>query len=235
MERNSKLELKKLFNLIQDDVARIEKQLENPQGSGELWRELNVQYSMMLPEVIKHVSVGAKVFGLTGIEFNYNSELSQLKSALLTWLVMNEGELEFNLENIANEAKAMLDDPLPNSLEEQLKYLLLESKIYIAKSDFGEKRIGLEKIWDAFERLKTIESTNKKHSVEKIISEISGDDKELKKMLDDEFTLLTTIGNSYSIRHHEITQQKIPSSAYVEYLYFRMLALISFVLNVQDS
>lgn len=51
-------------------------------------------------------------------------------------------------------------------------------------------------------------------------------------MLDNEFRELTKIGNSYSIRHSEITQKKLPNSQFIEYLYFRMLSLISCILNL---
>ena len=110
----------------------------------------------------------------------------------------------------------------------------MESKLYILKKDFKEKKIGLEKIWDAFERLKTMKSSNKKNSIERIIDEVSDGDGELKLIIDEEFRLLTNIGNSYSIRHHEVDQKQFSNNEYMEYFYFRMLALISFVLNMMS-
>ena len=105
-------------------------------------------------------------------------------------------------------------------------------KIYISKEDYNQKKIGLEKIWDAFERLKTIKGIDKKVSINTIIAHITNGDKEISQMLDNEFRELTKIGNSYSIRHSEITQKKLPNSQFIEYLYFRMLSLISCILNL---
>lgn len=228
------MEKNKILSLIQEDIGKIEVQLNNRNGSGELWENLKVKYSIILPEFIKHVKASGKIAAM-GQEFDYRPELKKLKTAFLTWITVNENELEFSMENIDNEAKALLQNALPDSVEEEIKNLILESKIYIVRKDFIEKKIGLEKIWDAFERIKTIKSANKKQSAEKIISEISNNDKELEKLIDDEFRLLTTIGNSYSIRHHEMDQRKLPNNQYVEYFYFRMLSLISCVLNLMND
>lgn len=108
----------------------------------------------------------------------------------------------------------------------------MESKIYISKKDYDEKKIGLEKIWDAFERLKTIEDSNKKKSINQIISIITNDNQKLADMINTEFKELTEIGNTYFIRHSETSQNKLPNEYFIEYLYFRMLSLVSCVLTL---
>jgi len=50
-------------------------------------------------------------------------------------------------------------------------------------------------------------------------------------MLNDEFLELTRIGNNYEIRHFEKGKEEIPSDEFREYLYFRMLSLISFCIQ----
>lgn len=222
-----------MFNLIQEDIDKIEQQLNNRNGSQELWNELHVRYSIILSDFVKHVKTGGKIAGL-GQEFDYRPELKKMKTALLTWIMMNEDELELKKENIGNEAKELLDHIPLESIESELGSLIMESKLYILKKDFKEKKIGLEKIWDAFERLKTMKSSNKKNSIERIIDEVSDGDGELKLIIDEEFRLLTNIGNSYSIRHHEVDQKQFSNNEYMEYFYFRMLALISFVLNMMS-
>lgn len=221
----------KMFNLIQKDIGKIEQQLNNRNGSQELWNDLQVRYSMILSDLVKHVKVGGKIAAV-GQEFDYRPELKKLKTALLTWIMMNEDKLELSKENIDNEAKDLLNEVQQESIESELRSLIMESKLYILKKDFTEKKIGLDKIWDAFERLKTMKSSDKKNSIERIIDEISGGDEELKLQMDEEFRLLTKIGNAYSIRHHEVDQKKFPNNKYIEYFYFRMLALVSFVLNM---
>lgn len=140
----------KMFNLIQKDIGKIEQQLNNRNGSQELWNDLQVRYSMILSDLVKHVKVGGKIAAV-GQEFDYRPELKKLKTALLTWIMMNEDKLELSKENIDNEAKDLLNEVQQESIESELRSLIMESKLYILKKDFTEKKIGLDKIWDAFE------------------------------------------------------------------------------------
>ena len=83
----------------------------------------------------------------------------------------------------------------------------IEELIRIAEDLYnkGEYSYAVEKIWDAFERIKTYYSNlDKKKSAEKIINDISYGNEHIKKMFDNEFKVLTDTGNSYQIRHHEL-------------------------------
>ena len=85
----------------------------------------------------------------------------------------------------------------------------LEELIRTAEDSYnkGEYSYAVEKIWDAFERIKTYYPTlDKKKSAEKIINDISYGNEHIKKMFDNEFKVLTDTGNSYRIRHHEINK-----------------------------
>lgn len=228
------MEKNKIFGYIQEDIGKIEMQLSNRNGSEELWDNLKTKYSIMLPDIIKHVKANGKM-SVLGQEFDYRPELKKIKTALLTWVLINEDEITIEREHINNESKDLIGKKLPSSTEEELKNLVIESKIYIVKDEYREKIVGVEKLWDAFERLKTIKATDKKESIENIISLITNDDEEIKAMLTKEFNELTKIGNSYSIRHHEMEQKKLPNIHYVEYLYFRLLSLISCVISLMET
>lgn len=110
--------------------------------------------------------------------------------------------------------------------ERGLKDLLMEAECYYDK---GNKQIAVEKLWDAFERLKTYysPSLNKAQSANKIIDDMSGFNTDFKTMYDTEFKALTNIGNSFRIRHHEITKNDITDDRQYDYFYRRCLALIS--------
>ena len=69
----------KVFNTIQEDIGQIEKQLNNRNGSGELWSNLETKYSILLPDIIKHIKVGGKI-GTIGLEFDFRPELKKLKT-----------------------------------------------------------------------------------------------------------------------------------------------------------
>lgn len=111
----------------------------------------------------------------------------------------------------------------------------LEELISIAEDLYnkGNYSYAVEKIWDAFERIKTYyyPTLDKKKSVEKIIKDISYGNEHIKKMFDIEFKVLTDIGNSYRIRHHEKNKIDISNDLYYEYFYKRCLSLISILLK----
>ncbi|MDU3805897.1 MAG: hypothetical protein E7G57_06850 [Finegoldia magna] len=98
----------------------------------------------------------------------------------------------------------------------------------------GKYSYDVEKIWDAFERIKTYyyPSLNKKKSAEKIIKDISFENENIKMMFDIEFKTLTDIGNNYRIRHHEKNKVDISNDLHYEYFYKRCLSLISIILKV---
>jgi len=83
-------------------------------------------------------------------------------------------------------------------------------------------------LWGALERLKTYyESLNKSESVQKIVKNMAHEDEYFYDMFDDEFRLLTKIGNNYNIRHHETNQKDLPDKNYYDYLFNRCLSLIA--------
>ncbi len=112
----------------------------------------------------------------------------------------------------------------------------LEELIRIAEDLYnkGNYSYAVEKLWDAFERIKTYyyPTLDKKKSAEKIINDISYGNEHIKKMFDNEFKVLTDIGNNYRIRHHEKNKTDISNDLHYEYFYKRCLSLISILLKV---
>lgn len=91
---------------------------------------------------------------------------------------------------------------------------------------------SVEKIWDAFERLKTYYTTlDKKHSSEKIVSDMAGGNDDFIDLFNDEFKKLTDIGNRYRIRHHETNKIDITDICYYDYLFNRCLSLIALAIQ----
>lgn len=114
---------------------------------------------------------------------------------------------------------------LPKEID--LRELLQIAESYYAKNDDISKQSALEKVWDAFEKLKTYYSSDKKSSVKTIIDKISAGDPILKDKLNDEFKELTSIGNNYQIRHFETGKLPINDVRIKEYWYTRCLSLIN--------
>lgn len=111
----------------------------------------------------------------------------------------------------------------------------IEELITIANELYreGKYSYAVEKIWDAYERIKTYyyPSLDKKKSVEKIIEDISYGNENIKNMFDIEFKALTKIGNSYRIRHHEKNKIDISKELHYKYFYKRCFTLISVIIE----
>lgn len=144
---------------------------------------------------------------------------------LLAYLEEKELSNGSSLIKLAKVEKALTIDQELNNLIEEAK------KRFENPSD---KKIALEKLWDAFERIKTYFGTNKRLSSEQLVDLISTDfDKDF---INNEFKELTSIGNNYNIRHHEQDKIIITEDKHIEYLFFRMLALLNLcVENIHEK
>ncbi len=99
-----------------------------------------------------------------------------------------------------------------------------------------ERLSALEKIWDAFERMKTYyEEINKKHSIEQLLELASGGNAHLKEELDREAKELTRIGNEYQIRHFETDKKPIKNLEFIDYLFFRMMSFINLIVTKLEN
>lgn len=99
-----------------------------------------------------------------------------------------------------------------------------------------DRIVGLEKLWDAFERMKTYYSAKKNKSAEQLVNEVSTGTDKFDEVLNTEFRYLTTLGNDlYQIRHFETNKIEIKSSAHIDYLFYRMIALINLCVSILNK
>lgn len=97
---------------------------------------------------------------------------------------------------------------------------------------FEIRKEALERLWDAWERLKTIENHNdKKASIEQLLNVVK---QKTGVALDNEAKELTNIGNTFMIRHTEVGKIPIKDSYVVDYLFTRMYAVISLILKATN-
>lgn len=141
---------------------------------------------------------------------------------------LSQGKIESTLEIAINK------NDIASISEKGLKELVIEANKYYKS---GNKQIAVEKIWDAYERLKTYYAPelNKSDSANRIIEQMSGGDKNFKEMYEVEFKALTKIGNNYRIRHHEKNKINITDSRQYDYFYKRCFALISTAIQYLDG
>jgi hypothetical protein len=113
---------------------------------------------------------------------------------------------------------------------------ILDDLLEAAREKFTDpsldvRKEALEKIWDAFERLKTIEAaTDKKASISALLDK-AVPEPEVRERVDNEMQELTDIGNKLMIRHSEVGKTPITKSEQVDYFFQRMFSVVRLLLK----
>ncbi len=176
-------------------------------------------------------------FNHSHLAFDQEEGQSEFRSSVNTILARNglayelteRGEIERLApvgmhEDLKQAVFATGDDALDGLLETaRRKYL---------SPDDNDRRDGLEKIWDAFERIKTLEDPDKRRGATKILGKAAPASPKLREALDREMRELTGLGNELMIRHHETTKVPISITEHVDYLFGRMLSLVRLLLKM---
>jgi len=116
----------------------------------------------------------------------------------------------------------------------ELNRLLERAREDFLSPSLTDRRDALEKLWDAWERVKTIDMpSDKKQSVGLLLDRAAAEPN-LRKLLEEEATELTKVGNTFRIRHSERTQVVVQESDQVDYLFHRLFAMIHLVLRRTD-
>jgi len=111
------------------------------------------------------------------------------------------------LDDLLNDACAKFKDPAPKARAE-----------------------ATEKLWDAWERLKSIGvQVKKKESVGQLL-DLASPEPVLRAQLEMEARTLTGIGNAFQIRHFETDKVELVNPAHFDYLFHRLYALIHLLL-----
>ncbi len=114
----------------------------------------------------------------------------------------------------------------------QLDQLLETARRKILVPDENEHWDALEKLWDAWERLKTVEHSDKVKGAAIMLDEAAGTAQpKLRDLLEEDAKALTAAGNKLRIRHSETNQERLETSQQVDYLFQRMFSLIHLILR----
>lgn len=90
---------------------------------------------------------------------------------------------------------------------------------------------ALEALWDAWERLKTLDGENKKKQIQLMLdTSAGGKSPTFRCALEKESRELTGIGNSLRIRHSETDQEMLTRPEHADYLFYRLFSLIHLIL-----
>ncbi|MBI5406236.1 MAG: hypothetical protein HZA18_00900 [Nitrospirae bacterium] len=133
----------------------------------------------------------------------------------------------------------------PPVLQEALTMLLfatgddkLDDLLEAARTKFLDpnpavRREALEKLWDAWERLKTIGPGRDKRESTRALLDKTSDEPSFRKLLEVEASALTDVGNTFHIRHSETTQIELQSVDHVDYLFHRCFSFIWLLLRAR--
>lgn len=100
--------------------------------------------------------------------------------------------------------------------------------------DPGTRREGLEKLWDAFERAKTVGAGGGKKDGIKALLKQAAPEPTFRGVLEADARSLTDVGNKFHIRHSEKSQIELESDLAVDYLFHRLFALVWLLLESRE-
>ena len=97
------------------------------------------------------------------------------------------------------------------------------------------RQAAVEKLWDAWERLKTLDvAENKRVSVAILLDQVAPEP-EFRALLEREAHALTSIGNAFHIRHFETDKIPLTRASHGDYLFHRLFAFIHLALYTRGS
>jgi len=130
-------------------------------------------------------------------------------------------------------APAILRESLSSNIfrtgDSTLDKMLEDSRVKFLNPNPTIRRESLERLWDCWERLKSLENPNKKVSVDLLLEKASPDSS-FRSVLNTEAQSLTEIGNSFHIRHSEVAQIAVTDSVHIDYLFHRLYCIIQLLL-----
>ena len=115
----------------------------------------------------------------------------------------------------------------------ELDHLLKTAQRKFVHPDPSIRKEALEALWDAWERLKTLDyPSNKAKSTTAMLDKVAGQHSpKFRTVLEKEARVLTNIGNELRTRHSETSQEQLASAEHIDYLFCRLFSLIRLALR----
>jgi hypothetical protein len=175
-------------------------------------------------------------FGHSHLSFNPEEGRTAFRDDVNRILSRNGLAYELNTEGIiVRLAPEMIRAPLVTSVfntgDPELNSLLSAARVKYLDPDPNVRRESLEKLWDAWERLKTIEPGRDKAASTAALLNRASSEPTFRATLENEARELTSIGNKFRIRHGETTQVPLELNEHVDYLFHRLFSLIRLLLK----
>lgn len=148
----------------------------------------------------------------------------------LAYQMTESGEVQRIASDVVRD---LLERTYCKTGDQLLDVMLEESRRKFLDPDPLIRREALERLFDSWERIKSLADKNKALSTTKILDRTSTEP-EFRKLLDREATELRGIGNSYFLRHHETRQTPVIDTEHVDYLFHRLYAMVDLVIRKNE-
>lgn len=178
-------------------------------------------------------------FGHHHLSFDVDEGREEFRNTINRILARNS--LAYELEDdgdIVRLGPVILRESLSRKIfrtgDSTLDGMFEESRLKFLNPDPRVRRESLERLWDAWERIKSLEQPDdKKRSVAQLLDKVCSEPN-FRTILEEEARSLTDIGNKFHIRHSEVGQTMITTSAQVDYLFHRLFAFIQLLLSTRN-
>lgn len=145
----------------------------------------------------------------------------------LAYELKSDGKVRRVLPAVIGEA---LSRPYLRTGDSTLDVMLEESRIKFSDPNPLIRREALERLFDSWERVKSLAHTDKAKSIT-IILDNCATEKGFRALLEKEARELTAIANGYLLRHHEVGQEPVIDVQHVDYLFHRLFAMLELVIR----
>lgn len=119
-----------------------------------------------------------------------------------------------------------------NSGDPELDRILETARRKFLDPDHEIRQESLEKLWDAWERLKTLLPGDKKAGI-KALLDMAVSEEKFRERIEHEAKELTDIGNTFMIRHSETDKVPLAVTEHIDYLFHRMFSMILMLLRMR--
>jgi hypothetical protein len=205
----------------------------NPPSDGQVFDLLEFAYEFIAEAKDPHYHSY-----MSHSHYGYDRDAGRAKFTHDVNRMFERNGMAFELSHgeVTRIAPAVLHEELAVSVFNNTGDITLDGLLEAARQKFLNRSIdvrreSLEKLWDAWERLKTIEPGRDKRESAKALLDRAAGEPALRARVEQEARELTDIGNTFMIRHTETSKIPITDSAHIDYLFHRMFSMIRLLLK----
>lgn len=177
-------------------------------------------------------------FGHYHLDFDRDAGLADFVASVDRLFARNGVAFELTVEGIVRRlGPPALGDNLRQAVfhtgDAATDRLLEDARRRFLSPQIADRLDALEKLWDAFERIKTLEKgPNKRETAAQLLDRAApAQSPKFRAFLDHEAKALTDIGNSLRIRHSETDKEPVQATEQVDYLFHRLFSFLFLLLR----